>query len=74
VFADVEDGGDEVGCRVWVERVELSPWDAITVQINGVDGVDGKSVTPSLDGKSHWRQALEPIARPCDFWGTFTVK
>lgn len=58
VFAD---GDEEKGCRVWVERVEV-----------GVESV--KKIGSEGERKCNWREALEPIARPCDFWGTFTVK
>ena len=62
VFADEDVEGS--GCRVWVERVEVERVE-----------VEGLLCRPEGLKRGHsWREALEPIARPCEFWGTFLVK
>lgn len=84
VFTDEDAPKDsldhEMGCRVWVERVEqpFSNVEAVIEELN-LNVVEETNDIPEQElnvGKKvlNWREALEPINRPCDFWGTFTVK
>lgn len=79
VFTDEEESGEdrEMGCRVWVEKVEANYWSGnfaegdVAIAGAGPAALEQVSVGKKVQS---WREALEPMARPCDFWGTFTVK
>jgi hypothetical protein len=88
VFTDedaAEDSLDhEFGCRVWVERVEHDLWNVdhameelrLDSSESESERVEGEQEMKMNVGKKvlNWREALEPINRPCDFWGSFEVK
>lgn len=89
VFTDedaAEDSLDhEFGCRVWVERVEHDLWNVDHHAMEELKLDSSESMSVRVEGEQeqelnvgkkvlNWREALEPINRPCDFWGSFEVK
>jgi len=84
VFTDEDAAEDSIdherGCRVWVERVEHDYWNMegsmgdLNLNVNVNESIEGEQDMSVGKKVLNWREALEPINRPCDFWGTFTVK